>query len=59
MSKIIHKPIFWGGVALITFAYFTAKGSASETGAGVENALTIVGIAGGAALIIYAVNKSP
>ncbi len=58
MSKIIHKPIFWGGVALITFAYFTAKGSAQESGAGVENALTIIGIAGGAALIIYAVNKS-
>lgn len=58
MSKIIHKPIFWGGVALITFAYFTAKGSAAESGVGIENALTIVGIAGGAALIIYAVNKS-
>jgi len=58
MSKIIHRPIFWGGIALITFAYFTAKGSAAESGAGVENALTIIGIAGGAALIIYAVNKS-
>ena len=27
MNSIIKKPIFWGGVALITFAYFTAKGS--------------------------------
>lgn len=58
MNSIVKKPIFWGGVALITFAYFTAKGSATESGAGVENALTILGIAGGAALIIYAVGKS-
>lgn len=58
MNQIIRKPVFWGGVALITFAYFTAKGSAQESGQGVENALTILGIAGGAALIIYAINKS-
>lgn len=58
MNSIIKRPVFWGGVALITFAYFTAKGSATESGQGVENALTILGIAGGAALIIYAVNKN-
>lgn len=58
MKSIIKKPIFWGGVALITFAYFTAKGSATETGVGVENALTIIGVAGGAALLIYAINTT-
>ena len=57
MNQIIKKPVFWGGVALLTFAYFTAKGSAQETGQGLQNALTIVGIGGGAALIIYALRK--
>lgn len=57
-SKIIRSPIFWGGTALIVFAYFTAKGSASESGAGVENGLTLLGIGGGAALIIYSIRKA-
>ena len=56
MNSIIKRPIFWGGVALITFAYFTAKSDQSTQG--VNNALTIIGIAGGAALIIYAVNNN-
>lgn len=56
MNKIVKSPIFWGGTALIVFAYFTAQGSAGETGQGMQNALTAVGIGGGIALIIYAVN---
>lgn len=57
MKGITSKPIFWGGTALIVFAYFVAKGSAQESGQGVENALTIASIGLGAGLIIYAAKK--
>lgn len=58
MKSIVNKPVFWLGTALIVFSYFTAKGSSTQVGTGAENALTVLGIAGGAALIIYAVNKT-
>lgn len=58
MNKIIRQPIFWGGTALVVFAYFTAKGSAQESGQGVENALTIAAIGAGAAMIIYSIRKT-
>jgi hypothetical protein len=57
-SRIFANPLFWGGTALIVFSYFTAKGSSQETGQGIDNALTILAIGGGAALLIYAINKS-
>jgi hypothetical protein len=58
MNQILKNPWFWGGTALIVFAYFTAKGSAQESGAGVQNGLEILSIGGGIALIIYAVNNN-
>lgn len=57
-GKIISKPIFWGGTALITFAYFSAQGAASETGVGIQNGLEIVALGFGVALIIYAVRTT-
>jgi hypothetical protein len=57
MNQILKNPWFWGGTALIIFGYFTAKGSAGEVGTGIENGVVILSIAGGAALIIYTVNK--
>jgi len=57
MNKIMHSWVFWAGVGIVTFAYFTAKGSARQTGEGLDNALVIVGVGAGAALIIYAVNS--
>jgi hypothetical protein len=58
MNQILKNPWFWGGTALIVFAYFTAKGSAQESGQGVHDGLVIVSIGAGAALIIYAVNNN-
>ena len=58
VNRVFGNPFFWGGTALIVFAYFTAKGSAEETGQGLENGLTILALAGGAAAIIWAINKS-
>ncbi len=58
LPRVASSPVFWLGTAAIVFAYFTAKGSSEETGQGLNNALTIIGVAGGAALIIYAINKA-
>jgi hypothetical protein len=58
LGGAIHSPIFWGGTALIVGAYFVAKGSADQIGQGANNALVIVGIGLGAALMIYAVRKA-
>lgn len=57
MKNLARNPWFWGGTALIVFAYFTAQGSAQETGAGVQNALTIVGIGVATGAVIYSLNK--
>ena len=58
MNQILKNPWFWGGTALIVFAYFSAKGSATEVGQGASDGLVILSVAGGAALIIYAVNNN-
>ena len=57
MNRIMHSWVFWAVVGIVTSAYFTAKGSAQETGEGLDNALVIVGVGAGAALIIYAINS--
>jgi hypothetical protein len=57
MSKIIRKPIFWGGTALIVGAYFLSEGASAGAGQGLSNGLTIIAVAGGIALIIYAINS--
>lgn len=57
-GKILSNPFFWGGTALIVFAYYTAQGSAQETGQGINNGLTLLAIGGAAALIIVAINKA-
>jgi len=59
VNKMMHSWVFWTGVGIVTFAYFTAKGSSDQTGEGIDNALTIIGLGAGAALIIYAVNSKP
>ena len=58
LGGALHSPIFWGGTALIVGAYFVAKGSSDQIGQGASNALTIVAIGGGAALVIYALIKA-
>lgn len=58
LGGALHSPVFWGGTALIVGAYFIAKGSSEEIGQGASNALVIVGIGLGAALMIYAVRKA-
>lgn len=58
LGGAIHSPIFWGGTALVVGAYFVAKGSADQIGQGTSNALVIVAIGGGAALMIYALTKA-
>jgi len=57
MNKLMHSWVFWAGVGIVTFAYFTAKGSAQQTGEGLDTALTVVGVGAGAALVIYAINQ--
>lgn len=51
MKSLLKTPMFWGGVALVTGAYFVAEDN--ETG--VNNFLTIAAIGGGVALIILAI----
>lgn len=53
MKRILKEPIFWTGVALVTFAYFVAE----DDSTGVNNLLTIGAIGGGAALVILAIKK--
>ena len=57
-GRIFTNPFFWGGTALIVFAYFSAQGSAQETGQGINNGLTLVAIGGAAAFVILAINRS-
>jgi hypothetical protein len=59
VNKILHSWVFWAGTGLIVFAYFTAKGSAQQTGEGLDNGLTLVGVGAGVALVIYAINSAP
>jgi len=58
MKKVLHSPWFWGGAAMVVFARAAGNGAGDQTGQGVENALTIVGIGIAAAAVIYAVRHT-
>lgn len=58
MKKVLHNPVFWAGAAMVVFARAAGKGAGDQTGTGVENALTIVGIGIAAAAVIYAVRHT-
>ena len=58
MSKIVRKPIFWVGTAAIVGALYLGETAGPGAGQGLNNGLTIIAIAAGLALLIYAVNQS-
>jgi len=58
MKKVLHSPWFWVGAAMVVFARAAGNGAGPETGTGVENALTIVGIGIAASEVIYALKHS-
>ena len=55
MNKIINKPIFWVGTAVVVGALYLGSGAGEGAGQGLNTALPIVGVALGIALVIYAV----
>ena len=58
MKNVLKSPWFWGGAGLVVFARAAGNGAGQETGVGVENALTIIGIGVAAAAVIYALRHT-
>lgn len=58
MNKVLKSPIFWVGAGIVVFARAAGNNAGDQTGTGVENALTIVGIGLAAAAVIYAVRQT-
>lgn len=58
MNKVLKSPIFWTGAGLVVFARAAGNAAGPQTGTGVENALTIVGIGLAAAAVIYAIRHT-
>jgi hypothetical protein len=56
MNKIVRKPIFWLGTAAVVGALYLGETAGPGAGQGLNNGLTIIAVAGGIALIIYALN---
>lgn len=58
MNKIVSKPVFWLGTSAIVGAYYLSSGSAPGASTGLQNGIEIIALAGGIALIIYAIRST-